>query len=450
MHRSLRFVPLALSLFLVSSASSQSATGHVERMRQVVQNYVDNKSFMGTVLVAEKDKVLLSQGYGDADLEWTIPNTPATKFRIGSITKQFTAASVLLLQENGKLKLEDPVKTYLPDAPKAWDKVTVYNLLTHTSGITNFTGLPGWDTYKLQDHTPQDSIALFRDKPLDFEPGTKFYYSNSNYILLGQIIEKLSGMSYADFLQKNIFTPLAMTETGVDHTSIILPQRAQGYDSVPDGFKHAAYVSATIPYSAGFLYSTVGDLLKWEHGLFGGHVLSAASLRTMTTANKGEYGMGLFIKDAAHHGVITHNGSIEGFDTSLNFYPDKQLTIIVLGNVKTDAPDKIAEQLGKVAYDEKVVLNSDRKLVNVPPSVLADYAGHYSAPPFAITISVEGDQLIATTPGGRRYNLYADSQTEFFLKEIDVQIDFVRDPTTKKVTEFLMTQDGAKKRVARD
>jgi CubicO group peptidase (beta-lactamase class C family) len=405
---------------------------------------------MGTILVAEKDKVLLSQGYGYADLEWKIANSLATKFRIGSITKQFTAASVLLLREKGKLKLEEPVRTYLPDAPRAWDKVTVYNLLTHTSGIPNFTGLPGWDTYKLQDHTPQDSIALFRDKPLDFEPGAKFYYSNSNYILLGQIIEKVSGKSYADFLQENIFTPLAMTETGVDHASAILPQRAQGYESRPDGLQHTSYVSTTIPYAAGFLYSTVGDLLKWERGLFGGSVLSAASLKTMTTPNMGGYGMGLFIKDSAHHGVITHNGSIEGFDTSLNFYPDKQLTVIVLGNVKTDAPDKIAEQLGKVAYDEKVILNSDRKLVHVPPSVLADYAGHYSAPPFAITISIADDRLIATTPSGRKYVLYSDSQTEFFLKEIDVQINFVRDPITKKVTEFLMTQDGVPKKVARD
>ena len=128
-------------------------------MHQVIQNYVDNNSFMGAVLVAEKDKVLLSQGYGYADLEWAITNSPTTRFRIGSITKQFTAASVLLLQERGRLKLEAPVKTYLPDAPKAWDKVTVYNLLTHTSGIPNFTGLPGWDAYKRQDHTPRDSIA---------------------------------------------------------------------------------------------------------------------------------------------------------------------------------------------------------------------------------------------------------------------------------------------------
>jgi CubicO group peptidase (beta-lactamase class C family) len=447
----IRFIPLALCLSLAPVTFPQAAATHTQRMQQIIQNYVDNKSFMGAVLVAEKDEVLLSQGYGSADLEWGIANTPTTKFRIGSITKQFTAASILLLQEHGKIKLDEPLKTYLPDAPKTWDGVTVYNLLTHTSGIPNFTSVPGLNVYKLQDHTPVESIALIRDKPLDFEPGAKFYYSNSNYILLGQIIEKVSGLPYPEFLRQEILQPLGMTDTGVDSNASILPQRAQGYDSIPGGFTHADYISMTIPYSAGYLYSTVGDLLKWERGLFGGKVLSPASLRTMTTAKLGEYGTGVFIKDAAHHGVITHSGTIEGFDASLNFYPEKQLTIVVLGNVRTEAPDKIAEQLGKVAYDEKVVVNSDRKLVQVAPSRLADYAGHYSAPPFAITISVEGDSLTATTPGGRKYVLYPESETKFFLKEIDVQIEFIPDPATNnKVTKFMMTQDGNEKMVKRD
>ena len=206
----------------------------------------------------------------------------------------------------------------------------------------------------------------------------------------------------------------------------------------------------TIPYAAGSLYSTVSDLLKWQRGLFGGKVLSANSLKLMTTPNLGEYGMGLFIKDAAHHGVITHNGSIEGFDASSNFYPEKQLTIIVLGNVQTNAPDKIAEQLAKVVYDEPVVVNSDRKVVEVAPVILAGYSGHYSAPLFSTTISMEGDRLIARAPNGRKYVLFAESETKFFLKEIDVQIEFLRDPATHQVSGFLMTQEGQQKKVAKD
>jgi CubicO group peptidase (beta-lactamase class C family) len=418
-------------------------------MREIIQNYVDNKTFMGAVLVAEQDTVLLSQGYGNADLEWAIPNSPATKFRIGSITKQFTAACILLLQERGQLKLEDPIKKYLPNAPESWDKVTLYMLLTHTAGIPNYTGLPAWDAFKLRDHTPQEILALFSNLPPDFEPGAKFFYSNSGYILLGLVIEKVSGMPYSDFLQENILAPLEMTETGTDHNRFILLKRAQGYNSGANGFMHAEDVPMTLPYAAGCLYSTVSDLLKWERALFAGKVLSPPSLQMMTTPKSGEYGMGLFIKDAAHHGVVTHNGTIDGFDASLNYYPDKQLTIVVLGNVQTSAPDKIAEQLGKVAYGEKVIVNSDRRVIRVEPGVLAEYAGHYAAPPFSTTLSVEGDTLIATAPNGKKYVLIPESETNFFLKEIDVQIEFLRAPTTKKVSSFIMTQEGKQTNVQR-
>jgi CubicO group peptidase (beta-lactamase class C family) len=410
----------------------------------------DNKSFMGDVLVAEGDHVVLKAAYGYADLDWSIPNSVDTKFRIGSLTKQFTAASILLLQERGKLSVNEPIKTYLPDVPDTWRKVTVDNLLTHTSGIPNFTGSPDFSAYKLQSHTPEESVALVRDKPLDFEPGAKFYYSNTNYVLLGQIIEHVSGMSYASFLHQNIFIPVGMTDTGVDVDSAILPERAQGYDSTPVGFRRADAISMNVPFSAGFLYSTVGDLLKWERALFAGRIISTASLRSMTTPGLGDYGMGLFIRTADGHQIITHDGTIEGFESSLNYYPERQLTIVVLGNVRTDAPQRIAAQLGKVAFGEKVVLASDRKVIEVAPSILAGYVGHYSAPPFSTTLSVDSGHLIATAPNGRKYILYAQSPSFFFLKEIDVQIEFVRDPRSGKITGFTMTQDGHVKPVKRD
>ena len=422
----------------------------VPRMRQVIANYVDNKTFMGTVLVAEQDKVLLSQGYGFADLEWNIPNAATAKFRIGSITKQFTAACVLLLEERGKLKLSDPVKAYLPDAPDAWEKVTLYNLLTHTSGIPNFTGGPAWDAYKENAHTPDETIALFRNRPLDFVPGEKFTYSNSNYILLGRIIEKVSGLSYEQFLRANILTPLGMSDTGVDRDTAILPERAHGYDPRPGGFAHAVSESMTIPYAAGFLYSTAGDLLKWEQGLFGGKILSPASLKKMTTPYRDDYAMGLFVQDAKHHGVITHNGSIDGFDDSLNYYPDKQLTIIVLGNVRNEVPDRLAEQLGKVAYGETVVVTSDRRQVAVTQDVLEKYAGKYSSSSFALTIQVEGDHLLSITPNGRKVALYPESQSRFFIKEFDAQIEFVEDAKTQRVTKMLVTQNDTVREVPRE
>src|SRR5580704_11233234 len=166
------------------------------RMDQIVQSYVVDKQFMGSVLVARGDHVLFSKGYGSANLEWQVPDTPSTKFRLGSITKQFTAASILLLEERRKLKVNDPVKKYLPDAPAAWDKITIFHVLTHTAGIPSFTSFPDYRSQEPFDTTPEKLVARFRDKPLDFEPGEKFSYSNSGYVLLGYLVEKISGQSY--------------------------------------------------------------------------------------------------------------------------------------------------------------------------------------------------------------------------------------------------------------
>ena len=206
----------AVALLCLASFLSAHAQDPTARMQQIIQASVDNKTFMGTVLVVKDGKTIINQGYGSADLEWNIPNTPSAKFRLGSLTKQFTAASILLLEERGKLKIDDPVSKYMPDAPAAWSKITIYNVLTHTSGIPSFTGFPDYATTEWKDTTPTELVARFRDKPLDFEPGTKFSYSNSGYVLLGYLIEKISGQTYADFLQQNIFTPLGMSDTGID------------------------------------------------------------------------------------------------------------------------------------------------------------------------------------------------------------------------------------------
>jgi CubicO group peptidase (beta-lactamase class C family) len=166
---------------------------------------------------------LFSKGYGSADLEWNVPNSPNTKFRLGSVTKQFTAASILLLEERGTLSVTDPVKKYLPDAPAAWDKITIFNLLTHTSGIPNYTSFPDYAKLEPFPTTARELVARFRDKPLDFEPGEKWSYSNSGYVLLGYLIEKITGASYETFLGENIFTPFRMTDSGYDSTSAIIP-----------------------------------------------------------------------------------------------------------------------------------------------------------------------------------------------------------------------------------
>jgi CubicO group peptidase (beta-lactamase class C family) len=438
----------ALLLCLVSACSlaqtQKTASEPTPRMQQIIKSYTDDKSFMGTVLVIKDGNTFIDQGYGSADLEWNIPNSPATKFRLGSITKQFTAASILLLQERGKLSIDDPVSKYMPDAPAAWSKITIYNVLTHTSGIPNFTGFPDYRSTEWKDTNPTELVARFRDKPLEFEPGTKFNYSNSGYVLLGYLIEKTSGQSYADFLQQNIFTPLGMTSTGIDSNAAILPQRAQGYHRTPRGIEHDGYISMTIPFSAGALYSTTRDLLKWEQGLFGGKVLKPQSLVKMTTPFKGAYGCGLFIRTIDGHKLITHGGGIEGFNTSLNYYPDDKLTLIVLGNLTGGAPDMIASSLGKVALGQQVVLPSERKAIDVSPVLLAEYAGTYrmTDAPIDNIIAIKDGHLTSKLADQPTVDLFAESETRFFLKVVDAQIEFFRDPATHAINRLVLYQNG--------
>lgn len=341
-------------------AAAFALTVHAQdtaRMEQVVREFVDSKQFMGTVLVARGDQIVLDQAYGSANLEWNIANTPATKFRLGSVTKQFTGVSILLLEERGKLNLDDPIKKYYAAAPAAWDAVTLKHLLTHTSGIPNLTSFPEFEKFKYFPATLADSIALFKDRPLQFVPGEKMAYSNSGYILLGAVIEKVAGVPYADFLQANIFTPLGMKDSGYDSNTRIIEHEAAGYAPGERGIVNADFIHMSIPHAAGALYSTTGDLLRWQRGLYGGKILSAASLKKFTTPFKTDYALGIHV--ATHkRTTYSHGGGIEGFNTFLAYYPDTQMTVVALSNLNGSAPDAIAEKLGALAHGENVTLPS--------------------------------------------------------------------------------------------
>lgn len=394
-------------------------------MEQIVHDSVTSQHFMGTVLVARDGSTILDKGYGSADLEWNIPNAPDTRFRLGSITKQFTAASILLLEERGKLRVDDPISKYLPDAPAAWKNITFFHLLTHTSGIPSFTSFPDYEELQGRPVTPEQLVARFRDKPLDFQPGEKWNYSNSGYALLGYLLEKISGQKYCDFLQQNIFTPLAMHDTGCDRNSTVLPRRASGYTPGPHGLENATYIDMTVPFSAGELYSTTGDLLRWQQGLFGGKIVSPASLKKMTTPFKKNYGFGLEIQTIQGHERISHGGGINGFNTFEAWYPQEKLSIIVLSNVNGVAPEEISGRLASVIHGEPVVLSSERKEISVPVSTLARYVGVYQmAPKFSLTVALQGDHLITQGTGQPAVPIFASSPTRFFARVVDAEIEF--------------------------
>jgi CubicO group peptidase (beta-lactamase class C family) len=434
--------PIIAAILLTIALAPMCFAQDAARMEQIVRLYTDGKQFMGTVLVAKDGKIVFDKAYGSADLEWNVPNAPDTKFRLGSITKQFTAASILLLEERGKLSTDDLVKKHMPDAPAAWDKITIYHVLTHTSGIPSFTSFPDYRPTQGQPTTPEKLVARFRDKPLDFEPGEKWNYSNSGYVLLGYLIEKISGQKYKDFVQENIFKPLAMNDSGYDSNTAIIPRRAAGYTPTPAGPRNADYIDMTIPLSAGALYSTTHDLLLWEEGLFGGKVISAASLKKMTTPFKQDYAFGLSVHTVNGHKVIEHGGGIDGFNTHLSYYPDDKLTVVALANLNGLAVDTMSPKLAAVAFGEKIVLPSERKEVPVPTDVLATYVGTYQlAPTFSIVITLEGDKLMAQATGQGKLQAFPESPTRFFYKAVDAQIEFNKD-AQGRVTSLTLFQNG--------
>lgn len=439
--RSIRHA-IALVLVVAATAVAQDTA----RMEQVVQSHVQGRTFMGAVLVAKGDAVVFSKGFGAANLEWDIPNTPATVFRIGSLTKQFTAASILLLEERGRLSTSDPIKKHLPDAPTAWDAITLHHLLTHTSGIPNFTSMKEYPGLRGTSTTVDKTIATFRDKPLDFPGGAKMAYSNSGYLVLGQVIETLSGGSYEAFVQANLFTPLGMTASGYDSNTRIIGRRASGYQLGPGGFVNAGYVHMSVPHAAGALYSTTEDLLKWERGLLGGKLLSPASLRKMLTPDKGDYAYGVIVRTVNGRRQVWHNGAIDGFNSCMVHYPDSGVTVIVLANVNSPVPDQIVAQLGSIAHGDAVSLASERKEIPLPAAA-ASYAGVYEfAPGITMTITLKGNQMFAQLTGQGAIEIFAESPAAFFVKVVDARITFGGDGAT---SYLVLHQNGREQKATR-
>jgi len=330
----------------------------------------------------------------------------------------------------------------MPDAPAAWDKITIFHLLTHTSGIPSFTGFADYRTRQSAPITPEKLVEWFRDKPLESEPGTKWNYSNSGYALLGYLIEKISGQSYSDFLQQNIFTPLGMKDSGYDSNSAVIEHRAAGYTRSKDGPVNAGFINMTIPFSAGALYSTTEDLLRWEQGLFGGKVLKPASLAKMTTPFKEDYAFGLGVATKNGRKQIAHGGGIEGFNTSMAYFPEEKLVVIVLANINGPFADTIDNQLAQVMHGEKVVLAAERKEVSVSQDILRKYVGTYElAPDFSLVMTFENGQLMSQATNQNKNPLFAESESRFFLKVVDAQVEFFKNDKGE-VTHLVLYQGG--------
>jgi CubicO group peptidase (beta-lactamase class C family) len=419
------------------------------------------------VLVAQNGKILFEKGYGLADIVQKVPLTTTTKFYLGPATSQFTAASILWLQEVGKLQVTDPLSKYYPDFPRG-KEITLQQLLTHTSGIPQYTDQPK------NPIVPATLIASIEKLPLDFNPGAKFRYSNSNYVILGDIVEKVSGQNYGDFLKQTFFDPLGMNATSVLYhdtppadssagmfldllgmnttdTSHDTPPGgvATGYEYTNGRYKKTwDWTDMSWVGETSSLYSTVEDLYRWNEGVFGHKVLNNESLAAaftpvVTEENKGEkqddgYGFGWMISRLRGAREISHGGGHEGFFTYVLRLPDQNFTVVVLTN---SFPQKLAVNPALLAHivvvlylgPDLAVVPPRPRVAAVPVAALDAIVGRYDYGPLVLVVTREGDRVFGKLGLQPRLEIFPKSETEFFLKVVDAQITFVKDANGKVV-----------------
>jgi CubicO group peptidase (beta-lactamase class C family) len=347
------FRVLLISALLTGSVEAGQLASKVD---EYMNKVVSEGSFSGSILIARDGRVVLSKGYGMANLELGVPNTPQMKFRIGSLSKQFTAMAVMILQERSKLKVQDSVCMYVTECPAAWANVTIHQLLTHTSGIPDLLSFPDFQQTMALPSPIAQTVERFKHKPLDFKPGESFKYSNSGYVLLGYIIERASGQTYEAFIRANIFEPLKMANSGSDHNDQLISNRAYGYTRRGAALINAPYIDMSIPVGGGSLYSTVEDLFLWDQSLYTERLVSKRSLEQMfksyATADWGDgAAYGWFIgKDKTGHSYMGFQGGINGFATQIMRYTDERVLVVVLSNYAFAPVGNIESELAKIVF----------------------------------------------------------------------------------------------------
>jgi len=408
--------------------------------------------FEGSVVIAVDGHTVLSEGYGYANRAFEISNDPNTKFYIGSITKQFTAGCILILKERGVLNLDDPIIKYLPDYPEEkGSKITIRQLLNHTSGLPNYTDYPEVLLKRMQPLSTAYMIDLFKNKPLVAAPGLGFHYSNSGYLLLGEIIERVSGQSYEAFLQHEILKPLGMNNSGYGRREAAYPNRADGYT-----FDRAAELTDALPvhlsvlHSAGAMYSTVEDMLKWDQALYEETVLCAASVREMFEPNSAGYGYGWYVKKDMGVRHAWHDGFLDGFNTMINRWIDHRLCIVVFSNDDNSPVDKISRGLAAIIYNRKYDFPVRKDAVALDPGTIMDYPGLYRfGEGCYINIAERSDKLYAFRPGEPMFRIVpAAIDTFFYDYDNTLNMIFQRDDSGR-VVSLSQSDDGGEFRAVR-
>lgn len=542
MKKNVLFKQFLLLLFVAVPAILLSQNME-KQIDQIMNDQYQKENYGATVLVAKDGEVRYRKAFGKANVELDIDMIPENVFEIGSITKQFTAVGILMLLEEGKLSLDDEITKYIPDYPTQDTKITIHHLLTHTSGIKSYTSIPSLREFARKDLKVTELIDAFKNEPMDFKPGEEFRYNNSGYVLLGAIIEKVSGVSYEEFIQERIFNKLDMNTSYYGSKSKIIKNRAYGYQQSENGYVNADYISMTIPYAAGSIMSTVDDLLKWNTAVRNHELISKKSLEkaftnyTLNNGNNINYGYGWFLNSIKDVPIIEHGGGIFGFTTQGIYVPSENTYVIVLTNCDCDSPTETANKIAAIAIgkpypkpadaiklsnkelkkwvgaykfedgairvitlkgnqlysqrtdssaefkifplsqhrfffensfsefifsegkqkeaiykrnmSESKGIETDAKLpeqkkeVQLSPATLKKYVGTYElAPNFFIEVTVNGNQIFAQATGQSKFEMFAESEDNFFLKVVPASVTFQIDESTKTPKSLTLHQGG--------
>jgi len=534
-------------LFFTLICSSYAQTVASKQMLAAFDNILSAQFKPGetgcAALVAKNGQIIYKKAFGMANLELNVPMQPDMIFRVGSITKQFTAVAILQLMEQGKLSLQDEITKFIPDYPTQAYKITIEHLLTHTSGIKSYTNIPEFQKYMRTDMKPEEVINMFKNQPMEFAPGTRYNYNNSGYFLLGYIIEKVSGIPYPKYIEENFFKPLGMTNTFYGSDSRIIRNRAYGYQPDGDGVKNADMMSMTLPFSAGSIQSTVEDLFKWNQAVHSYKLVKKETIEKAFTEYKladgkgTKYGYGWMFYQVQGSPTIEHGGAISGYLANAIYLPKEDVFVAVFSNNNGKPPALVSTLMAAVAigkpynrteitlddatldqykgvYEneegvlreisregtklfsqrkggEKLVIKVFEKdkffyensltilrfsrdasgnisevvmddrgtitvwkrtnkqfdthpQIKVPESVLSLYEGEYELQPgFILAVTKEGDRLFTQATGQAKFEVFAETETKFFLKVVEASIEFVKDDTGK-FSKLILNQGGRK------
>ncbi|NHF58047.1 serine hydrolase [Flavobacteriaceae bacterium TP-CH-4] len=412
---------LSLITFLTVSATNLYAQDLEKIFDDLARTLYQPESPGLTVLVAKNDDILYRKAFGMANMELKVPMKPENVFELGSITKQFTAVAILMLMEQGKIDLLDPITTYVPDYPMQGKQITIHHLLNHTSGIKSYTEMGDLSSFARNDKTPTELIDYFKNEPMDFNPGDAWHYNNSGYIILGHIIEVVSGMSYADFIETNIFQPLGMTNSYYGSHTQLIRNRASGYMPSESGYRNADYLSMTLPYAAGSLMSTVDDMFLWFQAIRDNTLISAQSKAkafTDTKLNNGKpthYGYGWQIDEINGVQSIEHGGGIFGYVTQGVYVPSENVYVIILTNRNGNSPQSTAIKMAAHAIGEP--FPSPKKAVALSDAQLQKWVGNYDFEGVYRNITLREGSLYSQREGSDPLKLYPVSENDFYFED---------------------------------